>query len=412
MRSIEYHIQWLVVIVVVFATTWEVIRYAFNIMGLGLINGIVTYLNLFFILLLLFFQNRYYGLKIWGKPFFLFFLAYCMYVLADMTIYRKYPLDEMLAIPKSVFVYFRSLFLHIGYFLCAETILYHFNIRKFVVVSAIVCTIPSLIYIQDVGVDTIQMGLIGHGDEDFLSNLTIGFTNSPIIVICLFYWNRLFSNKMLSILFCTIVTGLIVYIFIATGKRGPILWTIVNVMICLYLTKRKKIKSYLLLTFIVSFIMYLNYESIIKGLKEIAPKTGKKIEASITEGDTSNRFDIDDPESSTYLIGLKNFASSPIWGYYFRLVTNNDFRGVYTHNVFIEILMTFLFLLRRAYFNSSFRFSRKYTDNQFAFLILFLSSFLMLQTSRSIVFRIGFWLPFYLLFIMRELSTRRNKLLN
>ena len=169
--------------------------------------------------------------------------------------------------------------------------------------------------------------------------------------------------------------------------------------------------------FIVVAFVYLNYDSIIDGLKDSFPKTGNKIASSITEGDSSGRMDFDHPETSTFLIGLHNFSSSPIWGNYFRLVTNySHYKGSYPHNVFIEVLMTmgilgfvpFVLLIWKAYLNASFTFRRKYNANQLSFLILFLSSFLMLQTSRSIVFRMDFWLPFYILYIMNKLPMEKN----
>ena len=148
-------------------------------------------------------------------------------------------------------------------------------------------------------------------------------------------------------------------------------------------------------------------------VKEELPKTGRKLELSLKEGNTNGRFDTDDPKHSTYLIGLENFSRSPIWGYYFRLVTDyKGFQGGYVHNVVIEILMTmgllgfvpFLILLFRAYVKSRKVFSSPYLPNQMACLILFLCSFLQLQTTGSCVFNNHFWLFLYLLCCMDKIG--------
>lgn len=419
MRIVEKNIEWLVVIAVVLVTTYEVIKQALGMLDLRLINGLVTYLNLFLIFILFYYQNRHYGRGFIGRPFCFFFTIYCAYILGDMTLFRKYPLELMAAIPQSVFHFFRTFLLSIGYLYCAETIVRHFNVRKYVIVSVIVCTIPSLVYVNYVGMEAIQNFEVVKGGDDYLSGLTIGFSNAPILVLCLIFMKTLFHKKMLSYIFSIFVITIIAYLFFALAKRGPILWTAVNLVICFFLTKREKVKMLLMLGIFLGILAYLNLDSIIDRMKEVAPKTGARIESTLLEGDTDGRFDVDHPESSTYLIGIDNFMSSPLWGYYFRLVTNSShFKGGYAHNVFIEVLMTmgvlgfipFILLLWKAYLNSSFTFRREYNANQLAFLVLFLSSFLMLQTSRSIVFRMDFWLPFYILYILNKLPVKNNKL--
>ena len=421
MNIIEKKIEWLIAMAVMLTTTYEVIRAALGMLDLRLINGIVTYLNLLLIFLIFVYQNRHYGRGLIGRPFVVFFVIYCAYILGDMTIFRKYPLDQLAAIPSSVFHFFRTFLLSIGYLYCAETIVHHFSVQKYLIVSVVVCTIPSLWYVQYVGIEAIQNFEIVKGGDDYLSGLTIGFANAPIFVLCLFFMKTLFHKKILSYIFTIVVIIVIAYLFLALGKRGPIFWTVVNIFVCFLFITRHKTKKILFFLLIVVVIAYFNLGSMIDAMKDIAPKTGSRIESSLVEGDTNGRLDFDHPESSTYLIGINNFVSSPIWGNYFRLITNySHFKGTYPHNVFIEVLMTmgilgfvpFVFLLWKAYFNSTSIFRREYTSNQLAFLVLFLSSFLMLQTSRSIVFRMDFWLPFYILYIMNKLpmeKVSRNK---
>ena len=99
MNIIEKKIEWLIAMAVMLTTTYEVIRAALGMLDLRLINGIVTYLNLLLIFLIFVYQNRHYGRGLIGRPFVVFFVIYCAYILGDMTIFRKYPLDQLAAIP-------------------------------------------------------------------------------------------------------------------------------------------------------------------------------------------------------------------------------------------------------------------------------------------------------------------------
>lgn len=158
--------------------------------------------------------------------------------------------------------------------------------------------------------------------------------------------------------------------------------------------------------FVVVFSLYSAKDVLLDKLGETNPKTANEIRKALDEGDTSGRIDFNHPESSTFLIGLNNFYESPLTGSYFRLKTNYiHFRGSYAHNIFIEILSTigifgfvlFLYLLVVSYNNCCRIFRNKQIIQIFAFVILFLSSFLMMQTSRSLLLRTDFWLPFYIL---------------
>ena len=155
------------------------------------------------------------------------------------------------------------------------------------------------------------------------------------------------------------------------------------------------------------FLIIANIDSIIGGIGHVSSHAAEKVESTLKEGDTNGRFDVNNPEGSTYLIGLNQFFQSPLWGSYFRLVTEHrSFKGAYPHNVFIEILMTMGllgFIPFIAFLVKSWKKVNKVlkkencTDGKFACLILFLSTFLQLQTTWSIVLNLSFWPFFYMM---------------
>lgn len=417
MKLIERHIEWLVAIAVVMITTISLFRALMGTLDYSIVKRCLLYSSILIVYLVFLYQKSHYGVRVYDKAFFVFYLVYCFYILLDITILRRYPLEDMLAVPTSMLLFIFDFFISIGYLLCAKTIVQHFNIRKYILLSLIVCTIPSILFIQIVGVELIQAG-ISEDDEEYIQTLTITYTNMPMLVLAVMNFKILFKKKWLSVLVCSGIIAAVLFILFAYGKRGPILWSFVCIVMC-FIIKSVSLKKYIILfgAVVLSFLVFM--DPIIDGIKEVLPLTGKKLELSLEEGDTSGRMDFEDPKHSTYLIGLDNFSRSPIWGYYFRLVTNyQHYRGVYAHNIFIEILMTmgllgfipFMILLFRAYIKSRRHFIRPYTASEMTCLIIFLSVFLQLQTSASCVFRHSLWLYFYILCCIDKLTAKSIKI--
>ena len=245
-------------------------------------------------------------------------------------------------------------------------------------------------------------------DDEYISTLSVTYSNMPVLVLAVMNYTKLFSKKIVSMIVCSFIIAAVVYILSAYGKRGPILWSFISIVSCFFI-KSTSIKKLVLFWGIIIAAFFIFMDPILDIVKEELPKTGRKLELSLKEGNTSGRFDTDDPKHSTYLIGLENFSRSPIWGYYFRLVTDyKHYQGVYAHNVFIEILMTmgllgfvpFMLLLLKVYFKSRKYFSHSYLPNQLAFFALFVCAFLQLQTTGSCVFSNDFWLFLYILCCM------------
>ena len=430
MKIKEKNIEWLVVVAVVLITTISLTQALLSTLDIRILKTLIKGFTLLILFLVFLYQKRTYGIKVYDNHFFIFYLLYCAYVLVYMTVLLRYPLDKLLFVPKSLFDYFIRFAQSIGFLLCAKTIVSHFNVKKYVLLSVIICTIPSVWYIQTIGLDTIQAG-ISKDDEEYISTLSVTYANMPIMVFAILYFKRLFNRKLFSMILCSCIIAAVLYILFAYGKRGPMLWSFVGVFCC-YMIKSKSFiinkKTLFFILIIATFVVYM--DPILDVIKETLPRTGNRLERTLKEGYTSHRFNIDDAEDSTYLIGLENFSRSPVWGYYFRLVINDPFfQGAYVHNVFIEILMTmgllgfipFMMFLFKAYRKSRMIIKRSNSPNHMACFILFVCVFLQLQTTGTCVFKDSFWMFLYILccldkfgpkvsFISRQKLCNENKL--
>lgn len=395
--------EWIVALAVMFATTSQIMISAFEMFS-PLLSSILGFSRNIVLFLLLAFQVKHYGIHIKGKHGFFFFILYSIYILLYITIFRVYKMEDIVAGPSSVFHFFFRTIQLLVYFLCAESIIRHLNCEKFLFVSFFTAIMPALFLIHYVGFETIQY--FGSGSNDDFSFLTLGYCNSPLFILGVLLFIKTFKRNLLYGLFAIIVSLAVAFILFAGTERGPIIWCVANLVICLFLFVKNKIK-YIIVILIFGLIGYLNIDNIIDSIKGFAPRTAERIESTVKEGNTNGRFDLDRPESSTYIIAWNQFLASPIYGSYFRLITNHIvFRGHYPHNIFMEIMITmgivglipFLLLLLRAWsvVRKTFKY-RIYTEGQIICLILFLSEFLKLQTSKTVVFNAAFWTFFYIM---------------
>lgn len=401
----ERIIAWLVALTIALSLSAGIFNFALvNLLGFQSIIIVITLLRVFIVLLILLFQMKHFGIRVLSKTCMTFFLLYSFYILLYLTVFRIYPIEELSGVPGSVGSYIVNSLYLLGLLLSADTIVRYFNIRYFLILSLLFCVLPSFFVLQYIGVDVIQEVGIKR-DEQGISPVSFGFTNSPILLISLFYFHKLFKSKILSIIFNIGTVLLCSYIIVIAGQRGPILWTIVAMFIYLSMKTKKKVKYYLLV-FVFGVIIYIGRFAIIQELKYYVPRTAEKFEMTIVEGYTSGRFDLDRPDQSTFLIGIQNFAESPLFGYNFRLVTDYyEFKGSYAHNIFIEILMTmgllgfipFVYLLLMVYKKSKRSLKGNNNEKLHPFLLIFLSSFFLLFTSETLLLYYNFWLSFYVL---------------
>ena len=404
MRISDKQIEWIVSLSVMFITTFFVCNTILTL-WYSSFKWIVNAIRISFFLIMLLYQLQNYKTAIFHRGFFLFFSLYSIYILLYISLFRYYPLDEMYSVPSSVTDFLIKTLQIVGFILCSPTIINHFNITKYLLSSIIFCILPSLWYISYVGIDTIQT----YGSEGYIDigRLVFAYTNMTILVLGIIYISRLFNNKWISMSIAIIIILSTSYILLISTKRGPILWTLVTLFLYYYF-KNKSIAKFLLISLVIGCVIYMNFDFFLTSLAELAPKSAERIMATIFEGDTAHRFDIEEENESGYIIGINQFLTSPMWGSYFRLITNSPiFRGHYPHNIFIEVLITmgilgflpFLILLRKSFLCMKAMLNNKYTSNYEAFAIFFLTILFHRMTTGSIVLDIQFWTFFYITLI-------------
>ena len=259
------YVEWLVAIAVSLAITFIVTESVLDAFfpALGRLSGLFRNLVL---LLLLIYQMRHGGIKLQGRRGLLFFVIYSVYILLYITVFRVYDLDDLVKGPSSVFNFFYRTAQILIYLLCADTIVRHIRPAKFLIVSLIVAVIPTVLFINYIGLDTLQVfGQDKDGDE-FISAMLLGYANAPVIVIATLFFSRLFKSKTLSRFFASVIIILSGFVLVAGGERGPILWTIVNICICLFLT-HKNVAKYVLIALGLGLLLLVNYNSIMANWK-------------------------------------------------------------------------------------------------------------------------------------------------
>ena len=144
---------------------------------------------------------------------------------------------------------------------------------------------------------------------------------------------------------------------------------------------------------------YLLLDFVLDKIAEIAPLTAGRIRDAVYYGDTASRFDASQKGDSGYYLAVNQFLSSPVWGSYYRLISNGIFKGCYPHNVFLEtmISMGLIGLIPMLYmvvkiFKKSFYLIRNGLNEPYKLsFLLFLSIFFSLFTTGTILLNYGFW---------------------
>lgn len=407
MKTIDKNIEWIVAIAVMMISTFSVSSGIINIFfPIG--KSIILFSHPLLVILLLLYQNKWYGIKLQNRTFFIFFLLYSVYILLYITELRIYPLPLLAATPSSVEYFMYRTILLLGYLLCAKTIYRKFNVNKFIVVSTLGCLLPTLWYVNLVGVDFLQN--YGNSDDStYIGQLTIAYSNAPLLIIAFFNFNKLFRPIILSRFVSIFIIIAVGYILIVSTKRGPIFWSLICFIFCLYY-KDKNVFKYAMTLFILTIVLYSYVDVALDWISKIAPYSAERISRTLYEGDLTSRYDETNISGSAYVIGINQFLNSPIWGSYFRLIVSSGiFKGYYPHNIFIEVLITmgvvgfipFILLLRKAFVNIHHVFKCQFETNQLSCLVLFLMSFLKLQTTGSLLLYNSFWVFFYIMLCLQ-----------
>ncbi len=406
MKLLDKYISWVVVIAIGFMGTFDLLQGVIRIM-LGEKDFLFNIIRFSLIFLLLLYQKRHFGYRIMYKPLYVFYILYTIIIFLDLTVLKAISIKEFQEQYPLLTFLIKSLQI-IALMYCAETIFSKFSCIKFIILSFLFAVLPAIIYIQFVGIESFQINRMRSDDPDNIGVLALGYECAKVFVLCFITLFKSFRFHLLIEIIIIFIGMSAFYVIIVSGERGPIIWGMFALLICAAI-KSKNFSSMIALAFVLGLIVYVNIDYIIECLYEFAPKTAERIYLTIYEGYTANRFEAGQSSGSLYTDAFNQFMSSPLFGSYFRLLpTYSKFIGAWPHNIFLEFMITmglmglipFCIFLIKIYFGIKKIFAKKHEISIMACFALFLSSFLELMTSGSVLLNIEFWLFLYIMLVL------------
>lgn len=363
-----------------------------NFTGLYIINAVKTFLIVCLLLILighlirnktyLHFSKQYVG-------FLIIYLIYVAFVINDIYIAPKMPISEMLGVSsknlQELFILTTPMFL---VNIINENVDYKMIGKLWVVIN----TAFALIYLsqvdfrlyflsdntsfyQDLGMIH-PFSLAGAGATALIINIVLkdDWTKSELLNKLIF-WGFLICDALILIL---------------ATKRGPILFT--GMAICLYYLYRGMLSRR---AFVIVLILVLSHSFIIQLFQQIAPDLTSRF-FDIAEDNGSGRFG---DETSLYTLSYNQIMSSPYFGSYFRITDRSTINyGAYPHNFFLESLMTFGVFFSIYFWKKIWNAFKMGIDvirnksNLSIIFVVFVQSFLFMQTTGTIYNATQFWL--------------------
>lgn len=324
----------------------------------------------------------------------IYFLIYSVVIYFDLTTDRKYPLTEMLGCPKSVSSFITTTLI-ILLFIIQAPLYKKIKDFSFLIISYIILNLPLvLFYINTIGVTSIQ------SDESIaeISTLVLASVSSNCLLLSFIFKDSFSRSKLVNNIIFTVTFVATMFVWGSLAKRGAILWFIV-ILTIFYILKSRNVRKTLIKCFIIICIIYLLLPLTIAVIENFSPFLAERIESTLVEGNTSGRMD----EEGAFILATNQFYDSPLFGSYFRIITNNTmWQGMYPHNIILELLITFGIFgtIPLLYFiwiiggklRRTFRFNyaqRCSIDKVLG--IMFLNSFFSMMTSGTPLLNLAFW---------------------
>lgn len=345
--------------------------------------------------------------------FIIYFLIYSIVIYLDLTIDKKYPLSSMLGCPHSVTTFLVTTFI-ILFFILQAPLYQKIKDFGFLVKYYIIFNLPLvLLYISSIGVTKIQF------DESItdISTLTLASTASNSLLLALIFKDSFMKSKVANNIILLIVFLATMSVWGGLAKRGAILWFFVTLIIY-FIFKSKNIKVTVFKFLLILAGIYMMLPAVIPIIENFSPFLAERVEMTLVEGHTSGRME----EEGAYGFAIKQFLDSPIFGSYFRIVTPNPiWRGMYPHNIILELLITFgiigllpfLYFLKLIFIKLRKNFCSDNSNRnsiEKVLGILFINIFFSMMTSGTILLSLPFWVNIAILLTIN--NKKNDKLLN
>lgn len=345
--------------------------------------------------------------------FIIYFLIYSIVIYLDLTIDKKYPLSSMLGCPHSVTTFLVTTFI-ILFFILQAPLYQKIKDFGFLVKYYIIFNLPLvLLYISSIGVTKIQF------DESItdISTLTLASTASNSLLLALIFKDSFMKSKVANNIILLIVFLATMSVWGGLAKRGAILWFFVTLIIY-FIFQSKNIKVTVFKFLLILVGIYMMMPAVISIIENFSPFLAERVEMTLVEGHTSGRME----EEGAYGFSIKQFLDSPIFGSYFRIVTPNPiWRGMYPHNIILELLITFgimgllpfLYFLRLIFMKLRKSFCSDNSNRnsiEKVLGVLFINTFFSMMTSGTILLSLPFWVNIAILLTIN--NKKNDKLLN
>lgn len=278
-----------------------------------------------------------------NKMLLFIFIVYVFYTFFYTYLNSQLPIDQMIGMPKNEQEMFQNSFTIMVCLIIVYMIKKYVDCTLFAKVSVIMITIlfilyfikvPPILYtmVRDLGKSA---GDVFMEENGMISSLTLGGYASIGYVSNLWVKDKWSKKKWFNWLTYILITIFYIFIFFILGQRGPILF-ILTTTLFYYFAKGRSFNRYIKVLIFACFVIFFFYNSIIDALSIISPTTIERF-ANIAEDGGSGRFG---DSNSVYSVALKQISDSPIFGSYFRILEFSQ-RGLYPHNIILELLMTF-----------------------------------------------------------------------
>ena len=326
---------------------------------------------------------------------FFFFLLYTVFILF-YYMFPEIPLSKLLIAPQSTSALLTQTF-YIGVLIMyVDSAIKEFNLKAFLYTFVFFTIFPCVGYVLYVGFDSFQR--MGYDSSVVvIASLTIGYMASNVLLVSFLLRNSFSQKKLINMIILVIVAVACIYVIIASGKRGPVLWLFVSYLIYTIFTTKKMHKSIFKIVSAV-VVLYVACPFILDFFREFSPFFVGRIEDAIYGGDTSKRFD---DVNSCYYVAWDQILKHPFVGSYFRMLAPGTiWNRMYPHNIFLEIAITcglvgiipFCMILYHTFYEIK-KVCTFYKNETFVFFFLmFISLFTSLQTTGTLLVNAPFWI--------------------
>jgi oligosaccharide repeat unit polymerase len=169
--------------------------------------------------------------------------------------------------------------------------------------------------------------------EGELNSLNLGYGAATLFVLCVFI---LFKYNTFTTRIIGLSGGVLsLYFLMIAGSRGPLLYSFLILLYCIYFSNyNKNIKRFIVFIIITLVLIFIvNHTIFTDIIGAYNPVLEERLISSIENNEISGR-------ESLYEIGLNQFLENPFFGNYF-VLTSGSYVGEYPHNIILEAFITF-----------------------------------------------------------------------